>query len=47
MYTADQVKVKKPRKIQVYLPMVDSAGATPTSWPDTELKKTNIGFEYK
>ena len=41
------MKVKKPRKIQVYLPMVDLAGAKITSCPDSELKKSNIGFEYK
>lgn len=47
IYTADQMKTKKPRKIQVYLPMVDSSSSVAPSWPDTELKKTNIGFEYK
>lgn len=47
IYTADLTKPKKPRKIHVYLPMIDKTGTRPTSWPDSELKKTNIGFEYQ
>ena len=37
---------KGPRLIKVYLPMINLMGLKVTSWPDTELKKTNIAFEY-
>ena len=46
IYTADQVKVKKPRRIQVYLPMIDHQSNQIPSWPDNELKKSNVSFEY-
>lgn len=47
IYSMDQGKDKKPKKVQVYLPMLDGSGQTVTSWTDSELKKSNIGFEYK
>jgi len=47
IYPPDKFGDKNPRKLEVYLPMItDQMQTTYSSWPDTEIRKSNIFFEY-
>lgn len=50
IYNSDKYGNKGPRQIEVYLPLVDDESMHNQqimSWPDDELKKQNIHFEYQ
>ena len=50
IYNSDKYGNKGPRQIEVYLPLVDDESMQKQqtmSWPDDELKKQNIHFEYQ
>ena len=48
IYPADKLGDKGPRKLEVYLPLIeeDETPTTYVSWKDDELKKSNVFFEY-
>jgi hypothetical protein len=47
IYPPDKFGDKNPRKLEVYLPLITERQPTTFhSWPDNDLKKSNIYFEY-
>lgn len=46
IYAPDKFGDKNPRKMEVYLPMITCDNQNLMSWPDDELKKSNLYFEY-
>ena len=49
LYDSDSFKNKDQRQIKVYLPLIskDKCPKNVASWPDTEMKKQSIDFEYQ
>ena len=49
LYDSDSFKKKDLRQIKVYLPLIssDKCPNSVASWPDNEMKKLSVDFEYQ